>query len=109
MAILPVFGLSNGRLTVGYNANHAVSSMSARKARFKFVRLIRAGEVGLADEESLVVVVRVKEPAGNFVQVSVANFTGHGSANETRCMLLLLLLPGRLNAPPAIAKPHSGL
>jgi hypothetical protein len=36
MVILPVFGLSKGRLTVEQSDDQAASSMSARSARFSF-------------------------------------------------------------------------
>jgi hypothetical protein len=36
MAILPVLGLSKGRLTVEYSEDQADSSMSARRARLSF-------------------------------------------------------------------------
>ena len=42
----------------------------------RFVRIIRAEEVSVADEEALLVVVRINKPARNFVGAVAANFAG---------------------------------
>jgi hypothetical protein len=54
MAILPVLGLSNGRLAVECKLDQAASSMPAWKARYIFRMARCAGEAGMADEEALV-------------------------------------------------------
>jgi len=42
------------------------------------VRIVRAEEVGMADEEAFFVVVGVDEPAGDAVGTVAANFAGSG-------------------------------
>ncbi len=46
---------------------------------FEFVKgLIRSGEVGVADEETLFVVIGIDEPAGDLIRSVAADFSGGG-------------------------------
>jgi hypothetical protein len=56
-----------------------------REGAFQFsIRLVCAGEVGVADEEALAVVFSVNEPAGDVVRATVANLAGAGVVDPPR-------------------------
>ena len=78
-AIRPDFGLSNGREVSLCSVAQASSLISAFSVVFSaLVRVVRAEEVGVADEEALLVVVGVDEPAGDAVGAVAADLAGAG-------------------------------
>ena len=66
-AILPVVGRGNGRVTFELTVAQASSDVGPQGAAELVVGVVGAGEVGVADEEALAVVVGVDEPAGDVV------------------------------------------
>ena len=78
-AIRPDFGLSNGRDVSLLSVAQASSLISALSVVLSaLVGIVRAEEVGVADEEALLVVVGVDEPAGDAVGAVAADLAGVG-------------------------------
>ena len=78
-AMRPDFGLSKGREVSLFSVAQASSLISAlRVVLSASVGIVRAEEVGVADEEALLVVVGVDEPAGDAVGAVAADFAGVG-------------------------------
>ena len=61
----PDFGLSKGREVSLWSVAQASSLISALRVVLSAVGVVGAEEVGVADEEALLVVVGVDEPAGD--------------------------------------------
>ena len=77
-AMRPVVGLENGREVVVFRVAHVVDLRFQRAAKTG-VRIVRcAGEVRVTDEETLVVIVRVDEPARNVVRIVRAYLARNG-------------------------------
>ena len=78
-AMRPDLGLSNGREVSLLSVAQASSLISAFSVVLSdFVRVVRAQEIGVADEEAFLVVVGVDEPAGDAVGAVAADFAGVG-------------------------------
>ena len=78
-AMRPDLGLSKGREVSLLSVAQASSLISALRVVLRaLVGVVGAEEVGVADEEALLVVVGVDEPAGDAVGAVAADFAGAG-------------------------------
>ena len=77
----PESGLGNGREVALFRVAQASASISARRVVQGLVGVAGAQEVGVADEEALLVVVGVDEPAGDALRPVAAHLAGVGVEN----------------------------
>ena len=78
-AMRPDFGFSNGREVSLCSVAQASGSISAFSVVLRALYgIVRAEEVGVADEEALLVVVGVDEPAGDAVGAVADDLAGLG-------------------------------
>ena len=78
-AMRPDSGRGNGRDVALCSVAQASSSISARRGGLeRLVGVAGTQEVGVADEETLLVVVGINEPAGNALRPVAAHLTGVG-------------------------------
>ena len=100
-AMRPDLGLSKGREVSLLSVAQASSLISALSVVLSaLVGIVRAQEVGVADEEALLVVVGVDEPAGDALGAVAAHLAGVGVEDVDAVDLhldLAVLLPARMS------------
>ena len=78
-AMRPDCGRSKGREVPRLSVAQASASISAFRVVFqRFVRVVGAEKVGVADKEALFVVVGIDEPAGDAIGAVAAHLAGVG-------------------------------